>query len=117
MAPIRLSKAAEVEPYCFDTSCSTSLIDRQFLKAQDPTIEIRLIASPLKINRIARNQHTSAEYIIATLRILGKDKDGPTEAVITYELHIVDHLDANILVRTDVILPKKMDILLLDKIL
>ena len=39
------------------------------------------------------------------------------EAVITRELHIVDHLDANILVGTDVILPKKMDILLLDKIL
>jgi hypothetical protein len=33
MAPIRLSKTAKVEPYCFDTSCSASLIDRQFLKA------------------------------------------------------------------------------------
>ena len=75
------------------------------------------MASPLKINGIAGNQHTSAEYVIATLRIPRKDKDGPAEAIITRELHIVDHLDANILVGTDVILPKKMDILLSDKIL
>ena len=39
------------------------------------------------------------------------------EAIITCELHIVDHLDANILVGTDVMLPEKMDILLSDKIL
>ena len=75
------------------------------------------MASPLKINGIVGNQHTSAEYVIATLRILGKDKDGPVEAVITRELHIVDHLDANILIGTDVMLPEKMDILLSNKTL
>jgi hypothetical protein len=75
------------------------------------------MASPLKINGIAGNQHTSAEYVIATLQILGTDKDGSAEAVITRELHIVDHLDANILIGTDVMLPKKMDILLSDRIL
>ena len=39
------------------------------------------------------------------------------EAVITRELHIVDHLDANMLIGTDVMLPKKMDILLSDRTL
>ena len=43
--------------------------------------------------------------------------DSPAEAVITREFHIVDHLDANILIGTDVMLPEKMDILLSDKTL
>ena len=55
MAPIRLSKTTKAEPCCFDTGCSASLIDQQFLKAQDLTAEIRLMANPLKINGIARN--------------------------------------------------------------
>jgi len=55
--------------------------------------------------------------VIATLQVLGKDKDGLVEAVITCKLYVVNHLDANILVGTDVILPKKIDILLSDKIL
>jgi len=58
-----------------------------------------------------------SKYVITTLRILGKDKDSLVEAVITYKLHVVNHLDTNILVGTDIILPKKIDILLLDKIL
>jgi len=55
--------------------------------------------------------------VIATLQVLGKDKDGLVEAVITCKLYVVDHLDANILVGTDVMLPEKIDILLSDKIL
>ena len=75
------------------------------------------MANPLKISGIAGNQHITAEYVIATLRVLGKDKDGLVEAVITCELYVVDHLDANILVGTDGMLPEKIDILLSDKIL
>jgi hypothetical protein len=63
------------------------------------------MASPLKISGIVGNQHTSSKYVIATLWIPGKDKDGPIEAIITCELHIVDNLDAKILIRTDIILP------------
>jgi len=58
-----------------------------------------------------------SKYVIATLQILGTDKDSLVEAVITCELYVVNCLDTNILVRTDIILPKKIDILLLDKIL
>jgi len=75
------------------------------------------MATLLKINGIAGNQHTTAKYVIATLQVLGKDKDSLVEAVITCELYVVNHLDTNILVGTDVMLPKKIDILLLDKIL
>jgi len=55
--------------------------------------------------------------VIATLQVPRKDKDGLVDAVITCKLHVVDHLDANILVGTDVMLPEKIDILLSDKIL
>jgi len=58
-----------------------------------------------------------SKYVIATLRISGTDKDSLVKAIITCELYVVNRLDANILVRTNIILPKKIDILLLDKIL
>jgi hypothetical protein len=67
IAPVRLSKSAKAEPCCFDTGCSVLLIDKQFLKKQDPTALIYTIASPLKINRISGNQYTISEYIVATM--------------------------------------------------
>jgi len=63
------------------------------------------------------NQHMMSEYIIATLWILGKDREGPVEAVLTCELHIVDKLEANMLVGIDIMTPEKMDILLSEKVL
>src|SRR5438045_7312737 len=55
------------------------------------------MATPLRINGISGNQHTTSEYVVATLRILGQDEYGPAEALITRELHIVDKLEANML--------------------
>ena len=75
------------------------------------------MATPLRINGISGNQHTTSEYVVATLRILGQDEYGPAEALITRELHIVDKLEANMLIGTDIMLPEKMDILLSRKIL
>src|SRR5436190_8957021 len=75
------------------------------------------MATPLRINGISGNQHTTSEYVVATLRIPGQDKNGPAEAVITRELHIVDKLEANMLIGMDIMVPEKMDILLSRKIL
>ena len=83
IAPIRLSRSAKAESCCLDTGCSASLIDREFLKKQDPSASIRTMATPLRINGISGNQHTTSEYIVATLRILGQDEYGPAEALIT----------------------------------
>ena len=41
------------------------------------------MATPLRINGISGNQHTTSEYVVATLRILGQDDYGPAEALIT----------------------------------
>src|SRR5438477_8984526 len=117
IAPIQLSRSAKAESCCLDTGCSASLIDREFLKKQDPSASIRTMATPLRINGISGNQHTTSEYVVATLRILGQDEYGPAEALITRELHIVDKLEANMLIGTDIMLPEKMDILLSRKIL
>ena len=70
------------------------------------------MATPLKIKGISGNQYTTSEYVVATLRIHGQDKDSPVEAVITRELHVVDNLETNILIGTDIMIPEKMDILL-----
>jgi hypothetical protein len=56
------------------------------------------------------------KYIIATLQILGIDKDSLVEAI-TYKLYVVNYLNTNVLVKIDIILSKRIDILLLNKIL
>src|SRR5438045_2211190 len=101
IAPIQLSRSAKAESCCLDTGCSALLIDREFLKKQDPSASIRTMATPLRINGVSRNQHTTSEYVVYTLQILGQDEYGPAEALITRELHIVDKLEANMLIGTD----------------
>ena len=55
MAKVRLSKTAIAETCCFDTGCSASLIDREFLKKQDLQASIRTMAKPLRVNGIMGN--------------------------------------------------------------
>ena len=58
-----------------------------------------------------------SKYIVATLQILSKDKDSLAKAIITYKVYIVNKLKANILIRNDIIISKKINILLLKKTL
>jgi hypothetical protein len=70
------------------------------------------MAKPLIVRGIVENAHSTRDYAIVTIRILGVDiKIGePAKAMVTRELHIVDDLRANILVGIDVMTPKNMDL-------
>ena len=65
----------------------------------------------LQVKGISGNEHSISEYVIATIRIPGTwfKTSKVVEAVITRELHVVDGLDANMLIGTDVMVPEKMD--------
>ena len=114
---VRLSKDTETTTSCFDTGCSTSLIDCAFLKRQNPTATIRAMARPLKVKGISGNEHSTADYVVLKLRIPGTDdKTKETvEAVVTREIHVVDGLEANLLIGSDIMVPEKMDLILLEK--
>jgi hypothetical protein len=61
---------------------------------------------------IAKNAHSTRDYAIVTIRILGVDIEigELVEAMVTWELHIVDDLRANILVGINIITPKNMNL-------
>jgi hypothetical protein len=63
-----------------------------------------MMASLLKIGGIAGNQHVTSEYVISILWIAGQDKDGPTKVVLNRELHVVDKLQINILIGTNIMI-------------
>jgi hypothetical protein len=111
-AKMRLSKAADATLCCLDTRCSASLIDRKFLLTQDPNVKIQTMAKPLTMRGIAENAHSTKDYAIVTIRIPGVDTEigEPAEAVVTWELHIVDDLCTNILVGMDIITSENMDL-------
>jgi len=75
-AAIRLSKTAKPQSCCFDTGCSATLIDQEFLKRQDLSVQVRTMASLLKIDGIAGNQHVTLEYVIATLGLPARTRTG-----------------------------------------
>ena len=62
---------------------------------------------------ISLDKHRTDEYIITSIYILGKAKNGTiaTAKLAPREIHIVDNLRANILIGMDIITPKGIDIL------
>ena len=77
-----------------------------------------MMAKPLTVKGIFRNQYNTDQYAILTLRIPGTDNSGKAiEAVMTCKIHVVNNLEANLLIGTDVMVPKGMDIILSQKIL
>ena len=75
------------------------------------------MARALQVKGISGNQHSTSEYMITTVRIPSAEfkTSKPVEAVLTRELHIVDGLDANMLVGTNVMVLEKIDLLMGNK--
>ena len=96
---LRLSADNDLVDTCWDTGCTASLIDRDWLLKQLPNQHIHLMSLPLKVQGISGNMHTTSEYVILDLRIPGKDLETnePVQAVVTKEFHIVEGLRANVL--------------------
>jgi len=65
------------------------------------------------VTGIGKDKYKTDEYIIAPLFLLGRNKLGYNIITKTAprEIHLVDSLRANILIRIDIMTPKGIDIL------
>jgi hypothetical protein len=68
----------------------------------------------LNVRGIANNTASSEDFVIFPLRVPGYNTTTkqPVKAIIKREFHVVDRLYANMLISTDVMVPKQCDILL-----
>ena len=113
MAMAKLAKKCVLENICLDTGCSVSLADRAWIKECLPDVEIRKMASPITVRGLGSSRHQTDEYVILSIYLPGKTKDGQevTAKTAPREIHLVDELKAKMLVGMDIMKPEGIDIL------
>ena len=108
---IALTATAVAIAVCIDSGCSVTLIDRAFLLEQAPDTHIRTMASPISVRGIGSNHHSTNKYVLLEIYLPGTRNGKDVRAKITREAHLVDGLKAKMLLGTDIIGPKKIDII------
>ena len=111
MADAKLWPEGPIFKPCLDTGCSVALLDREEARSV-PSLELRKMASPIKVRGVGSDVHETADYVITSLYFLG-NKDGQDVTYITAprEVHLVDKLKAKMLIGMDFLVPEKIDIL------
>ena len=104
VAKVQLSAEGPLFDLCFDTGCVMSLIDRQFLRQNLPTIAVKKMPTPMTVKGIGDRRHEASEYVKIDMYLPGKEK----RALIQRELHIVDNLSAKALIGIDIMKPEAM---------
>ena len=105
----KLSQNSQTVSICLNTDCTASLIDWGFLREYAPNTEVKKMASSLKVQGLSFSSHSAEDYVKLELYLSANyDKT----AVIHWEIHIIDDLKVNILVRTDILVSEQIDILL-----
>jgi len=87
----------------FNTSYIISLVNREFLKANYPNIEVRKIVTPITIRGISEKKYKASKYIKVNLYLLGGEGNS---ALISRELYLVDNLLVRALISVDIIKPE-----------
>jgi hypothetical protein len=90
---------------CFDFGCPITLGDREFLQQHIPDFSSRVkcMSSHIPVRGFGNKVSTASEFLSLDVFMEGIDELGPATAKITMEVHIVDHLKANVLVGTGVL--------------
>ncbi|TAQ86585.1 hypothetical protein B7494_g5085 [Chlorociboria aeruginascens] len=105
-AMVKLHMDMDDTPVCIDTGCSLSLMDKAWLAEHFPSIKIRKMAAPIMVRGISDLKHPTSEYVILTFYIHGHN----AYASITREIHLVDNLQAKMLIGVDILGPEEIDI-------
>ena len=84
-----------------------SLIDRAFLQLRLPNAQIMRSNAELSVRGIGARTHKCTEYAVITLLIPSTIDNRLALASITHQLHIVDKLQAKILVGIDILGPEQ----------
>ena len=107
MFTARLSQQGPDYNVCGDTGCTMSLIDRAFLQLRLPGIKIKQSDAELSVRGIGSRTHKCSKYVVITLFIPGTVNGKPALASITHQLHIVEDLQAKILIGIDILGPEQ----------
>jgi hypothetical protein len=96
---------------CFDTGCTMSLIDKEFLKEQtEDKVKSRALPIPIMVKGIEARRQPCTEYAILDMYVNGDLPDGkPAVAHIRREVHVVDKLGPHMLIGMDIIGPEQIN--------
>jgi transposase InsO family protein len=86
---------------CFDTGCSITLVDEDFLSRISPDAEIQYRSKPVDVKGIGDDTHQTAKFTQIAVRMKATLKGKEAILTLHFELHIVRGLRANILFGTD----------------
>lgn len=106
---VSLTADREANSGCLDTGADITLVDRKFFQKQTiDKVPVRKMATPIIVRDIGSNRHSTDEYAILSMYFEGSKEGKPVQAHIRREVHLVDELKANILIRTDVLGPEEV---------
>lgn len=94
-----------------DTGCGAILIDQNWLKSQLSKAKILKMTTMLKVRGIGTSKHETDKYVLEALYFPAISNKGQhVVACICRELHFVDNLRANILIKNVIIGAKSITI-------
>ena len=85
---------------CLDTGCTTTLIDRDFLKEVAPNTVMRKMASPVSVRGVRPKKHSLIDYATLSLYFPGNKR---CTAAIHQEVHVIDGLKAKMLISINIL--------------
>ena len=93
---------------CLDTDCTMSLIDQKFLHEHLPDSHIHKASKQITVQGISDKTHECQEFVIMSVYLPGTFAGNPVLGHIISEIHLVDDLRANLLLRMDIIGPERI---------
>lgn len=94
-----------------------TLVDREWVCKYIPEKKILKMAVLLKVGDIGAFKYESDEFCLITIYFLGVDKHKqPEYTCIHHDMHLVDGLKANMLIRNNIIVPESIMIDLVNSI-
>lgn len=98
---IHVLDSSKEDEACFDTGCSISLIDEDFLDRIFPNAGIQYRSKTVQVRGIGEDTHQTAKFTQIAIRMKAVIKGKKAILTLHFELHIVRNLRANILFGTD----------------
>lgn len=88
---------------CLDTRCGVILVNKTWLSKCLPMQKINIMSTPLKVGRIRASKHKSGEFAALSLYFPSKNNaDQRVYASLTYKIHLVKGLRANLLIGNNI---------------
>lgn len=92
---------------CVDTGCGVILVDKGWLLKYLLTQKINIMSTLLKVRRIEASKYKSRKFTALSLYFSGKNNVGQlVYTSLTYKIHLVKDLRANLLISNDIISSK-----------